>query len=316
MLARIVERKGLALVVMMAIAALVITGTEADAWHVEGCIYCDVDQSQDITGGDTPFPDVDVTVEGIGSDVTDADGCYFIWLPDSAGNFVMSLDEADLPSDSIFIDPNQNPFPFYNGWQTTLNWLIDSATCRPQAFCWLTAGGVKFSNITGTEVAEVNGKGPEHSIGGNVYPSCSPFPGEGGQWNHVAHKLQLHFQGFSAEVVRCGNVVGIEPGSESPVTPYNFIEFTLTGRMLGIKGNKDGNVEPAYAFVRAEDRNEPGNDNANKNGGAYVDRYFIHVYDGDGNTLLLVDVDGDPATVDPVTITGGNFQLHASSCDN
>ena len=56
------------------------------------------------------------------------------------------------------------------------------------------------------------------------------------------------------------------------------------------------------------------------NDGADVDRYFLHVFtdpsDPAGSTVLLVDVDGDPTTVDPVTITGGNMQMHASSCDD
>jgi len=63
-----------------------------------------------------------------------------------------------------------------------------------------------------------------------------------------------------------------------------------------------------------EDRNEPGNEQSNTSG-EDVDRYFLRVVDGDGNLVYLVDMDGDPATVDPVTITGGNFQLHNSSCE-
>jgi len=50
--------------------------------------------------------------------------------------------------------------------------------------------------------------------------------------------------------------------------------------------------------------------------GAYIDRYFLRVFDGSGKTLLLIDGDGNPATVDPITITGGNLQLHVSSCDD
>jgi hypothetical protein len=44
-----------------------------------------------------------------------------------------------------------------------------------------------------------------------------------------------------------------------------------------------------------------------------VDRYYIHAYSG-GTTWLLVDGDGNPATVDPVPITDGNLQIHISSC--
>lgn len=177
----------------------------------------------------------------------------------------------------------------------------------------MTAGGVKFSSVTGTDVAE---HGPKVNLGGNVFPSCSSEPGEGGQWNHVDHRNQLHFQGFSIDTVQCGNVPGIEPGSESPVTPFNYIEFAGTGRVRGIKGNKLSETDVSF-FARVEDRNEPGNENASD--GEDIDRYYIHVFSDAGNpfgtTLLLTDEDGVASTVDPVTITGGNLQLHATSCD-
>ncbi|MDX1449686.1 MAG: hypothetical protein R3246_11565, partial [Acidimicrobiia bacterium] len=180
--------------------------------------------------------------------------------------------------------------------------------------CWMTAGGVKFERVLDMDVAE---HGPKDSLGGNVFPGCSPTAGQGGQWNHVAHNEKLHFQGFSVDSVTCGNVPGIEPGSESPVTPFNWIEFTGEGRLKGIKGNQT-DIEPVYFFGRVEDRNEPGNENS-ATAGEDIDRYFLQVYtdpmDPNGTTVLLIDMDGNPATVDPVTITGGNLQLHISSCD-
>ena len=70
-----------------------------------------------------------------------------------------------------------------------------------------------------------------------------------------------------------------------------------------------------FFFLRAEDLNEPGNQKANAaNGGVLIDRYFLHVWDSDGLTYLLIDTDSIAGTVDPVTITGGNLQLHVSSC--
>ena len=66
-------------------------------------------------------------------------------------------------------------------------------------------------------------------------------------------------------------------------------------------------------FARCEDRNEPGS--TGETDGNLKDRYFIRVYDNSGNTLLLLDQDGDPTTVDPVIITKGNMQIHVSSCD-
>jgi len=40
------------------------------------------------------------------------------------------------------------------------------------------------------------------------------------------------------------------------------------------------------------------------------------VMDGDGVVRLEVGSILDDGTIVPVTITDGNFQLHASSCDN
>jgi len=193
-----------------------------------------------------------------------------------------------------------------------------SATCKAEGGkCWLTAGGVKFSPISGIMMAEIKQKGPQDSVGGNVYPGCNATSGDGGNWNHIAHSRNLHFQGTDITIVRCGNVPGIEPGSESPVTPYNFIEFQGTGTLKGIGGNKDDFGQVCF-WARAEDRNEPGNERALlPGGGADIDRYYLRVFNcSSGLTLLLTDIDGNPSTIDPITITGGNFQLHISSCSN
>lgn len=204
----------------------------------------------------------------------------------------------------------------YPGWPPATD--TASATCTQEGGkCWLTAGGVKFSPITGLLMAEIKQNGPLDSVGGNVNPGCNPDSGEGGNWNHVAHKNSLHFQGTVIEVVRCGNIPGIEPGSESPVTPYNYIEFQGTGSLKGIGGNK-ADFGTVCFFAHVEDRNEPGNERALlPDGGADIDRYYLNVFDCSTHTsLLLVDMDHNPATVDPITITGGNFQIHISSCSN
>jgi hypothetical protein len=189
-----------------------------------------------------------------------------------------------------------------------------TGACESEHACWLTAGGPKFSHELGCPAGE---NGPRHSWGGNVYPGCSSTAGDGGSWNHLAHSAKLHFHATHIEVIRCGNVPGIEPGSESPVTPSNFIDFEGHGWLKGVKGNKDS-YDRVYFFAHCEDRNEPGSNGAKD--GDDVDRYFIHVFadpsDPVNSSLLLLDVDGDPTTVDPVTITGGNMQIHSSSCDS
>lgn len=312
---------------MKRLVAVLLAGTfmlygasSALAWHVSGKVLCN-------DPANTPLSGVDVVVDGVGDTVTDANGSYYLALPDDPATYNQSLGDG-LPPDATFLNPNVNPREIdinseTSCGQVSFDWLIGSSFCGVQRACWLTGGGVKFSPITNSRLAEFvdgNGHGPVHSFGGNVNPGCSPVAGEGGQWNHIAHDLKLHFQGTAIEVVRCGNIAGIPEGSESPVTPFNFIEFEGTGTLKGIKGNK-ADFGQVYFFARAEDRNEPGNENANgTNGGSTVDHYFLNVYsnpaDPAGTSLLLVDVDGNAATIDPITITGGNLQLHISSCDN
>lgn len=168
--------------------------------------------------------------------------------------------------------------------------------------CWMTGGG-----------AEDGEHGKVFNWGGNVNPGCHP---ERGHWNHVDRVLDRHFQGHDIHVERCGNVDGIEPGSTSPVTPYNFIEFGGPGRWKGKGGNRT-RWQDAFFWARVEDRAEPGS-NGQPNE-VSKDRYFLHVYtdqaDPIGSTVLLVDQDGNPTTVDPVIIDRGNLQLHISSCE-
>ena len=312
-----------------AASIILLTSGQANAWHASGKVVCDVNQSGSIDAGDLPLSDFGYGPTGVnminsGGDVfyaiTTAEGSFWKKLPDLTDDYTMSLDISTLPADATTIQPPGGVYAFQltdSVLDVTRNFLVDSEVCHPQIVedkCWLTGGGVKFSHITDTYVAE---HGPRDNLGGNVFPSCDPDPGNGGQWNHVAHSAKLHFLGTDINTVRCGNVPGIESGSESPVTPYNYIEFQGTGRLTGIKGNKvnHGNV---HFFARAEDRNEPGSRGAKD--GVDIDRYYIHVFsdpaDPAGTTLMLLDDDGQPSTVDPVTITGGNLQLHISSCDN
>jgi len=297
-------------------AFMLLGGATVNAWHLEGYVVCDGNGSGAIDVGDTPLEGVVVTVNGSsisqpsfsGSDSTDSNGYYFIRLPDDDGTFTATL---TLPSGASFVLPAGGTYAFSTdplNFKFRSDWLLNSPFCQ-ESKCWLTGGGAKFSPITGTDVAE---HGPSHSFGGNVYPGCSATAGDGGSWNHVAHSVRLHFHGTTIQVLRCGNVDGIPPGSTSPPTPFNFIEFQGTGTLKGIKGNK-ANYDTVSFFARAEDRNEPGSNG--QRDGAGKDRYFLHVWDASG-TLLLLDQDGSSATVDPITITDGNLQIHISSCDN
>lgn len=308
------------LTIFSAAACLALVAARpAQAWHVSGFIYCDSNQNGRFDDQDLPLPNVGVVVEStdgtyLNGALSDGNGFYQVALTDIPMSYTATLYPSTLPSGTTNVLPASGTMSFSTTdtiAYVTGHWLISSPTCTERA-CWLTGGGGRFSTITNTLLAE---RGPQHNFGGNVNPSCSPDPGEGGNWNHIARDLKLHFQGTAIQVVACGNVPNIEPGSESPVTPFNFIEFKGTGTLKGIQGNK-ANFGQVYFFGRAEDRNEPGSGGAQA--AVDIDRYFIRVYtdplDPTGSTKVLVDADGNSATVDPVPITNGNLQIHVSSC--
>lgn len=302
--------------IALATGALLLLGANmAYAWHVSGTVHCD----------GTGLPLGGVTVQAVstdgkgftGSATTDDDGNYFIPLPDDV---LGCYEIAPLlgPGESV-VAPASGHLdfcPVVGASEAVQDFVVSSPACSNLG-CWLTGGGAKFSNITNTDlgVSQKAKNTKEFNWGGNVNPGCSPTAGQGGQWNTLDNGQKLHFQGFAIQVIRCGNVDGIPPGSTSPVTPFNFIEFQGTGRVKGFSGNK-ADYPLVYFFGRAEDRNEPGSNG--QRDGAGKDRYFLNVYTEQGNptgsSIMLVDVDGDPSTVDPLTITDGNMQIHISSC--
>ena len=294
----------------------------AYSWHIAGNVFCDSNKDGVFNDLDVPLAGVTVEVtNGVLSltDITDEAGNYFVNLGAAIGNesaddWTVSIiggisDDAQIVAPGggtylISLTPvGADPELLY---VDGVDFAVDDPSCRTveEGLCWMTGGGVKFDRIIGDYTAE---HGPKDSLGGNVYPSCSEFPGNGGQWNHVAHSLKRHFMGTDIEVIRCGNVDGIEPGSESPVTPYNFIEFQGVGWVQGIHGNKIGRVAVTFQ-ARVEDRNEPGNDSSATDG-EDVDRYWLRVNGPPGVGFEVGTQD------EPITITGGNLQLHATSCD-
>lgn len=299
---------------LLAAALTLCCVSTAFAWHLSGHVVC--------KGTGLPFANVQINVVTTdngptlsSSAVTDESGYYFITLLEEPREYRAT---AAVSAGTTVYSPSSGFYAFATTsteFELTRDWVLDSPTCTSGStgLCWLTGGGAKFSPTTGTNVGDYT---RDHNWGGNVNPGCSPTAGDGGSWNHIAARSRLHFHGQAIQVVRCGNVDGIPPGSTSPATPFNFIEFKGTGTLKGIKGNKV-NYGTVYFFARAEDRNEPGS--RGQRDGAGKDRYFLHVYanqaNPNGSTLLLVDVDGNPATVDPVTITDGNMQIHVSSCD-
>ena len=317
---------------MLVVALMATVGASNAEANINIAVYCDSNQNGLLDNNfepfDTPLANVRVTIRSadgtfFAETVSPSTGYSTIEMP--FGQYLVSIDPTTIPNGAAPIGagyPDAGQLPpggsieivFDDAFVPFIYFLVDSSACTTptsDAKCWLTAGGVKFDPIAGIPLAA---NGPRDSFGGNVYPGCNANTGnEGGQWNHVSHVNKLHFQGFQIEVVSCGNVPGIPGGSESPVTPYNFIEFKGTGRLMGIKGNS-AEYPNVQFFARIEDRGEPGNEKANKGETSDTDRYFIRVFDAANTTLLLTDVDGNADTVDPLTITGGNLQLHFNPC--
>ena len=304
--------------------ALIVTlsfASSAFGSWIGGSVYCDTNDNGVFDEGiDTPLAGVVVilsTADGSfeTTAITGVDGVYFSdvgtelggWR-NALGDWIVTIDSSTLGADATVALPTGGAhnitLTLEDNKRLDNDFLIDDPACQPiSGLCWMTGGGVKFEPVIDMDVAE---HGPRDSLGGNVYPSCSQFPGNGGQWNHVSHSNKLHFMGTDIVVTRCGNVDGTEPGSESPVTPFNFIEFEGTGWVQGIKGNKTART-PVIFNARVEDRNEPGNENAAA--GEDIDRYYLNV-----PGFIVISDDGTVAGA-PITITGGNLQLHATSCD-
>jgi hypothetical protein len=300
---------------IVTVALLGLSAGAAQAWNVHGRVIC--------AQLSIPLNGVSVTVSAQGQSATtttDADGFYTFDLDlafspaQTPRSYSLSLDAPSLPADAFITVPQGGTYTFAttaDNSEFQLDFVVSTANCTPSG-CWMTGGGQRIDPILKIPVAE---KGTKDNFGGNVNPGCSATSGDGGNWNHLARGSKLHFQGQHIEVLRCGNVSGIPPGSTSPVTPFNFIEFQGTGRLQGVQGNK-ADYPLVYFFGRVEDRNEPGVTDAD--GGAQTDRYLLHVYsnpaDPSGSTLLLSDGDGNASTNDPEPITHGNLQIHISRC--
>lgn len=276
---------------IVVVVAMALGARQALACHLDGKVIC--------YGTEAPVEGARIVVGGVGEALTDGSGGYLVYLP-GYGTYTASLDLSGLPGSWEVISPGASVT--FTGEFVTQDWVIDGPACH-QAACWLTGGGAKFSTLTGTTMAE---HGPQVSMGGNVNPGCSPIAGDGGQWNHVDHGNKLFFHGDAIVVDDCGPI--FEGGSDSPDTPYNYIEFHGTGTLKGLPGSKFGTKTDVCFTGRAEDRNEPGS--SGQRDGAYKDRYFISITDCAGfEYLSLEDEAGGP-----ITITDGNLQIHVSSC--
>ena len=171
----------------------------SSAWFVQGKVFCDANHNGILDVQDTALQSVLVVVtnqSGTFSNAswTAADGFFIVGVATNADSYGAYINASTVASDSIFLLPSGGVWLFnvtsINN-EIALNFLISSASCpappppRTNA-CWLTGGGIIRAAAKGQ---------PDHSFGGVCYPGCNPTAGNGGNWNHVAHKEKLHFQG-------------------------------------------------------------------------------------------------------------------------
>lgn len=279
----------------------------ANAWLKVGGVFCDANNNGILEPDtDLPVPGVLVVVTNTSGTYSNAnwttpEGIFVVQLPDSPDTFGDFIHPLTLPPGTTQVLPAFSRFATTaTVTDATNSFLIRNTNCitEPPVIsggCWLTGGGT----IGG-------GQGqPAFSFGGVVNPGCSPTAAGGGNWNVVWHAGKLHFKGLQIEVVDCGNLAGTVPGSTSPQTPFNYIDFQGVGTLKGIAGRK-ANFGTVTFTARAVDLGEPGRN----------DRLYLRVQNGSGQTLLLISGNpGNPADVAPITISTGNLQLHVSGCD-
>ncbi len=288
---------------------LVMCAMTSNAWLKVGAVYCDSNTNGVIDFGvDVPVQSVLVVVTNTSGTYsnfswTTAEGIFLVQLPDSPDTFVDYVHPLTLPAGTTQVLPPFNTFTTTASSTIVTNFfLIENPACvnvtpppPTNGMCWLTGGGTIKS-----------GRGqPVFSFGGVVNPGCSPTAAGGGNFNVIWHAGKLHFKATDISVITCGNLPGLPPGSRSPRTPFNYIDFEGVGTLTGISGNH-ANFGVVHFTARAVDAGEPGR----------MDALYIRVYSGTGQTLLLISADtGTPTDVSPLTISTGNLQLHVSGCN-
>jgi len=307
----------------MCLFAASLAASSALARHIDGDVRCDSNGNSELDGQDLPIVGAVVHITNIGGTfavdaTTDANGHYSARLQDDPDNYRAVLDAATIPPGATVLPDDEFVFGVDAATlQIFHDFLVQSDSCvlAGGGQCWMTGGGTQYDTLINEFVAE---KGNKVCFGGNVHPGCSATAGSGGSWNHIDRARKLHFHGTDIPTVRCGNVPNIPPGSTSPKTPFNYIEYEGTGWTKGVQGNK-ADYPLVYFVARVEDRNEPGSNGAKD--GALIDRYFLRVYlnqaDPIGSTIILLDSNGGGSeNFDVTPISTGNLQIHVSSCDD
>src|SRR6185503_17790652 len=219
---------------------------------------------------------------------TTTEGLFTVQLPNFPDSFGTFLHPLTLPDGTTEVLPPVITFSTTEAQPIVTNFfLIRNPNCVTNippvtpGRCWLTGGGTVEK-----------GKGqPAFSFGGVVNPGCSPTAAGGGNWNVVWHAGNLHFKGLDIEVITCGNVPGSPPGSTSPKTDFNYIDFQGVGTLKGNGGNK-ADFGSVQFTARAVDLGEPGT----------ADRLYLRVFNSANETLMLISANpSNPTEIAPIT---------------
>ena len=116
------------LIALSALAAMVMTSSQVQAWDVSGCILCP---------NGVPYQNVTVTVTGTNcngsfssSGMTGSGGCYQIVLPQCCGSYMACIDTAALPADATVTGSACVSFTVCDtSMFATVNWEVNSSGC-------------------------------------------------------------------------------------------------------------------------------------------------------------------------------------------
>jgi hypothetical protein len=263
--------------ILSALLALGLCGLTASACPISVFVHCP---------NGNPISGVEVCADNGGDcQTTDSTGIAVLSVPD-VGTYNVCITLNTLPQGGtpdahckqlVITDPVAG-----GSTDFTINGVPSCGVQIPGA-CWMTGGGT---------IGKV--KTPDYSFGGVVYPGCSPKAAEGGNWNVVAHKAGLHFQGQIITVDSCSG-----PSNPSPKVTVNTINFHGTGRLFGVGGNPLASEDVSFV-AQAMDISEPGHG---------IDTLFLSVTDSSGVVLQIGD-----STDSPAVLSTGNIQIHQSGC--
>src|SRR3954454_145233 len=159
---------------MSAMLALGLSALAANACLVQVRVACP---------NDNTAAGIKVCIAGsiTGCAYTDGLGVAILQVP-AVGMYTICVDESTLPAGAS-LKPNCTKVKVVTEDTTFVQLDLSGNFCGttpPPGPCWMTGGGTIG-----------NGKTPNFSYGGVVYPGCSPKAAAGGHWNGIDHVHHL-----------------------------------------------------------------------------------------------------------------------------